>query len=322
VRGSYLEPKSGRLLDPARVMGEGVRINVAQPDLIEAASPGHFYRDRQRRLCVQPRVIVEGDVDFRHGNIDTKLSVLVKGDVKSGFSIKSAGNIEVTGVIEDARISAQGNLLVRGGILQGSQRVKAIGDIDARYVTNREIKCHTLRISSSLRWSRVLATGDLIAKEILGGDLIVAGNITVDQLGSADGLATRVQVGTNPFEERQFITAREQHERLVEAVHSNKERCKLIAHRVQLDPTVGDELRTALADFSAACAALATCEALLERHSERQQQRARQQVAAMIQVSGMAYHGVEIHFDEVAKLVLDQDLARPRFRFEEGAIVW
>ena len=190
------------------------------------------------------------------------------------------GTVEVTGVIEDARISAQGNLLVRGGILQGSQRVKAIGDIDARYVTNREIKCHTLRISSSLRWSRVLATGDLIAKEILGGDLIVAGNITVDQLGSADGLATRVQVGTNPFEERQFITAREQHERLVEAVHSNKERCKLIAHRVQLDPTVGAELRTALADFSAACAALATCEALLERHSERQQQRARQQVAA------------------------------------------
>jgi uncharacterized protein (DUF342 family) len=322
VRGAYLEPKPGRPLDPARVMGEGVRLSVVKPDLIESASPGHFCRDRQRRLCVQPRLIVDGDVDHRHGNIDTKMSVLIKGDVKAGFSVKSAGDIEVMGVIEDARISAQGNLLVRGGILPGTNRVKAIGDIDARYVSKREVKCHTLRIGGSLRWSRVLATGEVIAKEILGGDLIVAGNVTVDQIGNADGLGTRVQVGTNPFEERQFIAAREQHDRLVETVRTHKERCKLIAHRVQVDPNAGEELRTALAEFSTTCASLATCEALLERHVERQQERARQQVTASIQVNGTAYRGVEIHFDEVAKLVLDKDLTRPNFRLTDGAIVW
>jgi uncharacterized protein len=322
VRGNYLESKPGRPLDPARVMGEGVRLNAIKPDLIEAASAGHFHRDRQRRLCVQPRLVVDGDVDHRHGNIDTRLSVLVKGDVKTGFSIKSGGDIEVMGVIEDARISAHGNLLVRGGILQGTNRVKAIGDIDARHVSNRELKCHTLRVGSSLRWSRVMATGEVIAKEILGGDLIVAGNITVDQIGSADGLMTRVQVGTNPFEERQFLTAREQHEQLVEAVRRQKQRCKLIAHRVTADPAAGEELRTALSDFSAACAALASCEALLERHSVRQGERACQQVSATINVSGTAYRGVEIHFDEVAKLMLDKNLTRPQFRLSDGSIVW
>lgn len=322
VRGTYLEPKPGRPLDPARVMGEGTRLSVVQPDLIETASPGHFFRDRQRRLCVQPRLIVEGDVDFRHGNIDTKLSVLVKGDVKSGFAIKSAGDIEVMGVIEDARISAQGRLIVKGGILPGSARVKAHGDIDARYVSNREVKCHTLRVGGSLRWSRVLATGDIIAKEILGGDLICAGNITVDQLGNADGLVTRVQIGTNPFDERLFITAKEEHDHLAEVVRVGKERCKLIAHQVAIDPNLGDQLRTALEEFSAACARLAACEAALERHVVRQQERARQQVTATVQVGGMAYRGVELHFDEVAKLVLDQDLARPNFRMQDGAIVW
>jgi uncharacterized protein (DUF342 family) len=322
VRGTYLEPKPGRPLDPARVMGEGTRLSVVQPDLIETACPGHFHRDRQRRLCVQPRLIVEGDVDFRHGNIDTKLSVLVKGDVKSGFSIKSAGDIEVMGVIEDARISAQGRLIVKGGILPGAHRVKAHGDIDARYVSNREVKCHTLRVGGSLRWSRVLATGDIIAKEILGGDLICAGSVTVDQIGNADALATRVQVGTNPFDERQFITAKEEHDRLAETVRTGKERCKLIAHQVAMDPALGEELRAALADFSAACARLAACEAALERHAVRQQERTSQQVTATVQVGSMAHRGVELHFDEVAKLVLDQDLAKPNFRMQDGAIVW
>ncbi len=322
VHGRLLAPKPGKPLDPARVVGEGARLNGQHPDLIESASPGHFYRDRQRRLCVQPRLIVDGDVDFRHGNIDTKLSVLVKGDVKAGFAIKSAGDIEVMGVIEDARISAQGRLVVRGGILPGSNRVKAHGDIDARYVSNREVKCHTLRVGGSLRWSKVMATGEVLAKEILAGELICAGNVTVDQLGNADGLATRVQVGTNPFEERLFISAKEEHQRLTEVVSHSKEHCKLIAHRLTMDPTLAPELRTALEEFSAACTRLATCEATLERHLQRQQERARQQVTAMVQVGGTAYRGVELHFDEVAKLVLNQDLARPGFRLTEGAIVW
>lgn len=322
VRGACVAPKPGRPLDPARVMGEGTRLSVIHADLIETASPGHFFRDRQRRLCVQPRLVVDGDVDFHHGNIDTKLSVLVKGDVKAGFAIKSAGDIEVMGVIEDARISAQGRLVVRGGILPGAMRVKAHGDIDARYVSNREVKCHTLRVAASLRWSRVMATGEVIAKEILAGDLICAGSVTVDQLGSVDGIVTRLQVGTNPFEERQFITAKEEHERLSAEVKTGKERCKLIAHRLTADPSLGDELRAALAEFSAACTKLASCETTLERHVQRQEERTRQQVTATVSVSGMAHRGVELHFDEVAKLVLDQDLARPQFRMVDGAIVW
>jgi hypothetical protein len=322
ARGACLEPRPGRPLDPARAIGEGTRLNAQEPDLIEAAVAGHFHRDRARRLCVQTRLVVDGDVDFRHGNIDTTLSVLVKGDVKAGFAIKSAGDIEVMGVIEDARISAQGRLIVKGGILPGGNRVKAHGDIDARYVTNREIKCHSLRVGGSLRWSRVLATGEVIAKEILAGEVICAGSITVDQVGNADGLHTRLQVGIDPFSERQFIAAREEHPRLVAAVHSGKERCKLIAHQIAGDPSRAAELRAALEEFSAACARLAAGEACIERHAHQQQAHTKHQITAIIQVGNVAHRGVEVLFGEVAKLVLDQDLARPRFRWQDGAIVW
>lgn len=322
VRGKALEPKAGRELDVVRVMGEGTMLHPQQADLIQTACVGYFHRDRQKRLCVMTRLIVEGDVDNKHGNIDTKLSVLVKGDVKAGFAIKSAGDIEIMGVIEDARISALGNLIVRGGILQGTNRVKAQGDIDVRYVSNREIKCRNLRVNSSLRWARVLATGEVMAKEILAGDIIAAGNITVDQLGNEDAIPTRVQVGTNPFEERQFIIAKEEHVCLTEAVTQHKDHCKVIAHRLIRDPSLGDELRTALETFSASCASLAACEVTLARHAQRQQARAQKPVTAMVKVGGVAYRGVELLFDEAFRIVLDKDLARPCFHVVEGAIVW
>lgn len=322
VRGKCLEPKAGRVLDPVRVIGEGAELNPQHADLIQTANGGHFHRDRQKRLCVQTRLIVDGDVDNKHGNIDTELSVLVKGDVKAGFAIKSAGDIEIMGVIEDARVSALGNLIVRGGILQGINRVKAQGDIDVRYVSNREIKCRNLRVNSSLRWARVLATGEVMAKEILAGDIIAAGNITVDQLGNEDAVPTRVQVGTNPFEERQFIIAKEEHARLTEAVTQHKEHCKVIAHRLTRDPSLGDELRTALETFSASCTSLAACEVTLARHAERQQAGAQKPITAMVKVGGVAYRGVELLFDETFRIVLDKDLARPCFHIVEGAIVW
>ena len=60
----------------------------------------------------------------------------------------------------------------------------------------------------------------------------------------------------------------------------------------------------------------------MARQAERHAARARQQVTALIQVNGTAFRGAELHFDEVAKLVVEQDLARPCFRLVEGAIVW
>ena len=131
-----------------------------------------------------------------------------------------------------------------------------------------------------------------------------------------------MQVGINPFEERQFIVAKEEHARLTEAVTQHKEYCKVIAHRLSRDPSLGDELRTALETFSASCASLAACEVTLARQVERQQAGAQKPVTAMIKVGGVAYRGVEILFDEAFRIVLDKDLARPCFHIVEGAIVW
>ena len=58
--------------------------------------------------------------------------------------MKSSCDIQVDGSIEDARVSAQGNLQVKGGILPGQNRVKAHGDVHARFIEQREIKSRSV----------------------------------------------------------------------------------------------------------------------------------------------------------------------------------
>jgi uncharacterized protein (DUF342 family) len=322
VVGGFVPARPGRVLDPQQVIGEGTEINPLQADLIRAVANGHFHRDRSGRLCVQGRYTVEENVDYHQGNIDTTLSVLIKGDIRAGFTVKSAGDIEVMGVIEDGRVTAQGHLVVRGGILPGAQRVKAHGDIDVKHVASRALKCKNLRITNSLRWSHVMAIGEVIAKEILCGNIIAGGNIICDTLGNKDGLHTRIQAGFDPYQNELFACAHREHEALAKLVLEKKNLCKGVGQQ-HLAKTVSDEVwKQTLAEFSQACSRLATCEALLEREAVQKERRKRTPSSATISVNGMAYRGTEIWLSDRAHIILEKDLGRPCFREKDGTVAW
>jgi hypothetical protein len=322
IFGAFLAPRPGRALDAAQVIGEGTELDPAHPDIIRAVATGHVHRDRTGRICVQGRYVVDEHVDYHHGNINTKLSVAIKGDIRAGFTVKSEGDIEVMGVIEDARVTAQGHLVIRAGILPGTQRVKAHGDIDVKHVASRALKCHNLRVTNSLRWSQVMAVGEVIAKEILGGSITAGGNITCDILGNKDGLHTRVQAGFDPYEAELFSCAFREHDALLAAVREQKTLCKTKGQQVIAKQLSEQEWQVSLMEFSAACNRLATCEALLERAELLRKRRVDTPTTAVVMVNGMAYRGTEIWLSDRAHVVLDKDLARPRFYDKDGTVAW
>jgi hypothetical protein len=329
VRGHDLPAKPGRDLALDPLVGEGTRVSVVSPGVLEATVVGVYRRTRRGKLQVHPLLTIDGDIDLKSGNIDTTLPVLIKGDIKAGFIVKSAADIQVMGVIEDARVSAQGNLLVRGGILPGHSRVKAHGKVVARYITGREVKGHDIEVLTSIRYSRILATGNVTAKEIIAGRLIAGGNVSCDMLGSEDEQRTLLQVGINPYDEALFLAAQQGQGRLGSEVVRLKERCKLLAHKISAhsqpagaeDPFAAD-LRQALQDFSAACTRLAECEAVIARHSELLADTNRASAGSTVIVRGTAHPGVEVLIGELAKVELRAPLAGPMFRYHEGAVTW
>ena len=118
-------------------------------------------------ILLEPAVRIEGNVSFASGNIDSNVSVIVTGDVNTGFSVRSKKDILVHGIVEGAELTADGNITVKGGIQGKDQAViEAGGDIQAKLIA----------------YATVTAIGDIVVgNEILNSKIIADGKVSVTQ---------------------------------------------------------------------------------------------------------------------------------------------
>jgi len=146
---------------------------------------------------------VRGDVSVETGNIDFSGNVIVRGDVASGFSIRADGDVSVDGVVEAAKITAGGALVIRGGFLGGdsgtldiagsaacrfieSGQVNVRGDLETTYIMNAAVKCG--------------GTVNLTGKGLIRGGYISARtSVTANYLGSprASSANTVIEIGND-----------------------------------------------------------------------------------------------------------------------------
>ncbi len=279
VCGKPIAAKAGRTVDFGALLGPGNLIDEHDPSLARAAESGiyqRFTRGGKNFVQIMHEVTVPGDVDMTIGNISSRYPVVVKGDVHATFSLKSQQEITITGSVEDSRISARGDLTVKGGILQGTTRVKAHGDVHARHIESREVKGRNIHVDFAIHFAQVRATGDVVAKEIIGGELLAAGSVTCDTLGDADGRPTIVQVGVDPFSEALLTWAHQRGGHLDAEMLSVRERCRLLAHRVQTRLSAGDDhtsedhaLRDALAELTDLQRTVARCQRIISAHPDQ-----------------------------------------------------
>lgn len=132
---------------PAR-KGEKVRVDCGKDTkmieeegeiFIVACADGEiFYKNN--RISIN-KVLTVDDVDASKGNLSFIGSIHVKGNVHSGFKVKAnGGNIVVDGVVQDAKLSASGDIVVNGGIKgSGMTEIKASGDVKALFIENATV---------------------------------------------------------------------------------------------------------------------------------------------------------------------------------------
>ncbi|NRA40060.1 MAG: DUF342 domain-containing protein [Planctomycetes bacterium] len=207
VKGVKVHPHHGVEFHGSTVIGEGTRLKESGEILAEQT--GVFSRNRAGKLQVTAQVIIEGDVDLSVGNIDTDKPILVKGDIKSGFTVKSAADITVQGVIEDSRVTAGGHLIVHKGVLPGKQRVKAHGELCAKYIQERRIECGELVVESIIRHAHVSVRSSVHAQSVIGGKISVGNSIVVSDLGNSSGEPTQVRAGVDDYLMACIMQARE-----------------------------------------------------------------------------------------------------------------
>ncbi len=201
VYGVEVIARNGK--DPHFPVGKNVVVNK-EGTSIYALIDGQVAITERGRINVFSIYEVHGDVDFSTGNIDFVGSVLVKGSITNGFTVKAGGDIRVKGNIEGAFVEADGSIEVSGGIIGYSQGyVKTKQNLKASFLQNAVVFAeHDVIISDSIMHSQVGAGHNVVVdgnKALIVGGVIKAGEqVTAKVIGNLMATPTEIEVGVRP----------------------------------------------------------------------------------------------------------------------------
>jgi len=157
------------------------------------------------KICVEPVYVIKGDVSLQTGNIIFLGSVIVTGSVQDNFVVKAAGNIEVKGSVQKAFLEAEGDIIVRNGIV-GRDEAKiesTAGSVFAKFIqtatviAEQDVLALEGIVSSNIDAGKNIYCYGKRAR-IVGGRLRAGYEVNARYLGSDSFAKTEVRVGINP----------------------------------------------------------------------------------------------------------------------------
>ena len=207
VTGKVIPAKNGR--DIPLPVGKNVHVGD-DGDTIFADINGQVLL-ASGKINVEPVYTVDGDVNLKTGNIIFLGTVIIKGSVEDGFTVKAAGNIEVNGTVAKAELDAEGDIIVHQGITgKNGGMVKAGRSLWARFIENATIESgNMVVVSDGIINSQVDAFKRIICRgkraNIVGGRLRASEEINAKSLGSpTSGTETICEVGIDPKSKMQL----------------------------------------------------------------------------------------------------------------------
>ncbi len=167
------------------------------------------------RVSVEPVHLVKGDVSLQTGNIVFLGSVVITGNVQDNFVVKAAGNIEVKGSVQKAFLEAEGNIIVKQGIV-GREEAKIEstgGTVYAKFIQTATVLAERdVIVSEGIIHSHVDAGERILCNgrkaKIVGGVIRAAEEVNARFLGSDSFTKTEVRVGVNPKVLQQIVDLR------------------------------------------------------------------------------------------------------------------
>jgi len=222
IYGETVNPKRG--IDHKFASGlDGVTTSEDDPNLLIATETGQpIVLDNG--ISIENTMEVE-NVNLTTGNIVFDGSVLIKGDVENGMTVKASGDINVLGRVESAKIVAGGDIVIMGAIIgrgelrdQQNQKnpetamLEAKGSVNAKFIENAfidsedsifiqdwVIKSELTAVNEIIVGNKNARKGQIIGGKVTSGILVKAMNI-----GSSAGTPTKIQVGVDSDIEQKF----------------------------------------------------------------------------------------------------------------------
>jgi len=291
----------GKIIPPPPVnkaenpKGANTYYSETNPNILLSKING-FITKAHGKLSVTDEYNVRGNVDFHTGNIISKGSVNINGNVQSGFKLDLDKSIIINGFVHDADIKSLGTISITGGFGgSGKGTITAEGDVSLRFVRNQTVYSHAdIIITKEAVDANLFAKGSILSPTgqtvIIGGKTVAEKDVEVRTLGNEVGTKTIIQVGFD------YETI-EKYKVLVQTIKEMSGKIKNMEIRIRkysniknLTASAKKELTQIITEYKE------LQEKLKELEKERKELNAilKAPSKSKVKVTGFAYPGVEI----------------------------
>jgi uncharacterized protein (DUF342 family) len=302
VLGRMLPAKDGR--DVEFELGNNVTMSKDGLRVLSAADGQVMLL--QGRITVETVMIVPGDVDTTVGNINFLGSVIVKGSVSDGFTVKAVGNIEVLGNVGKSVLETHADIIVHQGINGGGEgRVSAGQSIWSKFIQNATADAGLyVIVSDGILHSRVVSGKKILCKgkraKIVGGYLRASEEINASSLGAIGSGETILEVGIDPKVKEEMVMLTTTAETLTKEFNTENLNLQSLLKQERvikvLPPEKAALKKTLTAKVATIKAALARATEALEKHRKDVED---MQSSGKISSSGLVYPGAKVIIKDV-----------------------
>jgi len=207
------------------------------------------------KILVEPVHVINGDVNLRTGNVLFLGTVLVKGNVDDGFTVKAAGNIEVMGNVGKSNLDAEGDIIVHQGIAgKNAGTIRSGRSLWSKFIENARVESGDLVVvSDGIMASTILADRKIICKgkraSIVGGQLKAVEEINAKSLGSVAGSETVLEVGYDPKRREKLAELEAKREEFQQQLEDVKLNMSTIENLIRSKRTVSDDKKAFYQDL-------------------------------------------------------------------------
>lgn len=236
VTGKELIPARGKML--RLLFGKNTRLSEDKLKLY--ADTAGMVKMVGDKITVSDVYEVHTNVGTSTGDIEFDGSILIEGNVITGFKVKAKNDIEVIGVVEGAELEAGGNIVLRSGV-QGMGRsvIRAKGDIVTKFIEQATVYCDGNIRSEAILHSEVSCKGEIVVDGkkgmISGGKIRAREGVTSKILGSHMGTSTLIDVGVDPVLYDEYNQVKKDFARLTEELNKLEQVVNLLNKKKSFD---------------------------------------------------------------------------------------
>ncbi|MDR2401773.1 MAG: FapA family protein [Deferribacteraceae bacterium] len=196
--------------------GEGVRTGGNGNEFF-ALYDGHVIF-KSGVLSVFDSITVNGDVDFSTGNISFTGTVLIKGNVLGGFTVKGK-DINIDGICYDATLVAENDIFIKTGVKSRNKYfINAGGNIEVTYCENARLTARKSIFIKKYAFNSILNAGESVEAQdrstITGGEIHTFSGGNFYNLGTKANTAITVTLGKKYNLDEKLVRIKAERERL------------------------------------------------------------------------------------------------------------